>query len=372
MSAQPAYSQTLAIDASFVLYQYKGKRLTDSKWGKIPDFQRALEAALTACGKDGIGSADGSFGSRTQQGLFRLLSCPGFEDLAVANDHALYGAVHTVLWKRLLPDGDLPTVHQRAFTLSLTHEATDYDRVEWNYGTADDKSALTWGPYGATVGQGHEVRGILCKIHEDAPELLKNLFGEEFSTIEQLVKEDAAKGYALLKPVHADEQRRRLWKKHLEALGSTDKGREAYEWYAFHSGKWLTPSLRRLYSLIPDAKATATEIDYAFYLDLAMHTSIKKERVDDARKSIEAEQKKQGRPLTPAECRRVISQVWAGAVAPKWRSDRMGRNVAYYIDGVGRDKLTKEEAAAWEQRTGRSASNYGLSDSRMYYPAFFK
>ena len=372
IASQPAHGQDSDIDSSFVLYHYKGKLLRDSKWGKIVVFQRALSEGLQACGKDGIGTADGVFGNGTQKGLMRLLSCPEFEDLAVVSDHPLHGTVHSVLWKRLLPNTPLPTVHQRAFALSLTHEATDYDRVEWNYGTDDDKSALTWGPYGATVGWGNEVRNILKRIHDDDPELLKDLFGSEFSTAERLMQEDAKKGYKLLKPVHADRQRRQLWKKRLQTLGGTDKGREAYDWFAFGSGKWITPNLRRFYSLIPNAESMATEVDFAFFLDIAMHAGVSKKRIEEARKALDAKQEELAHSLTPSERRRVIGQVWAKMVNPRWRKDRMGRNVVFYVDGIGGDKLSEEEIDAWKKRTGRRASNFGLSDSRKYYPDFLK
>lgn len=369
---QPVHSQVPDSDSSFVLYHYRGQVLRDSKWGKIVVFQRALSEALEACGKDGIGNADGIFGNGTYQGLMRLLSCPGFEDLAVASDHPLHGTVHTALWKRLLPKIHIPTVHERAFALSLTHEATDYDRVEWNYGTDDDKSALTWGPYGATVGYGNEVRSIIRKIFDDDPELVKSLFGGEFSTVEKLMQEDATMGWELLKPVYADTQRQQFWKKQLQRLGGTDKGREAYDWYAFDSGKWLTPGIHLLFSLIPNAEVTATEVDYGFFLDLAMHASISKKRIDSARNAISTENDRLARSLTSSERRRVIGQLWADFVNPRWKSDRMGRNVVYYIDDFGREQLTEEEVNAWERRTGWSAANFGLSDGRMYYPDFLK
>ncbi|MCP4051026.1 MAG: hypothetical protein GY730_10010, partial [bacterium] len=80
------------------------------------------------------------------------------------------------------PLNDTPklTVHERAFSIILLHEGTDYDCTEWNYGTGDDKSALTWGPYGATVGWKNEVRGILKIIHNNNSELLMKTFDKEF------------------------------------------------------------------------------------------------------------------------------------------------------------------------------------------------
>jgi hypothetical protein len=352
---------------SFVLYRYRGRRLVDSKWGKIAELQRAMERALAACGAKGIGGADGVFGRVTREGLDRLLSCPGYGDLAYPPADPLAGTVHVALWRRLVPDGALPSVHQRAFAVSLTHEATDYDRVEWNYGTRDDQSALTWGPYGATVGHGNEVRGILRRLRSVHPDLLTSLFQEETPTLTRLLDEPAASGYALLKSVHADERRRSHWQDALQRLGTTAEGRDAYEWYAFRSDEWLTPNLRRLYGTIP-AGVQATEIDYAFFLDLAMHSSITPGRVAAAKAAIVAEQNDLGRPPLPGERRRIVARIWNAAVSPAWRWDRVGRSVVYYVDAIGADRLSEEESAAWRQRTGRSAGDFGLSDARTHRP----
>jgi hypothetical protein len=155
--------------------------------------------------------------------------------------------------------------------------------------------------------------------------LLQNLFGDEFSTMSNLMIQNSGEGYDLLKPVYLDEQRRQVWKEKLQALGTLEPGREAYDWYAFHSDEWLKPNLRRLYRLIPDALSEATEIDYAFFLDLGAHSSITQRRIADAKAAIEAERTKIGRPLSPAERRRVIGQYFAEQVIRKWRKDRMAQ-----------------------------------------------
>jgi hypothetical protein len=368
---QPLIGQNAELDASIILYKYEGKSLRDSKWGKITIFQRVVSENLQACGKKGIG-VDGWFGRGTQKGIMNLLSCSGFEDLAVSENHRLYGTVHSALWKKLLADIPLPTVHERAFSLSLTHEATDYDRVEWNYGTDDDKSALTWGPFGATVGWGNEIRAILKKIHKENVDLLKNTFAQEFSIVSKLIEEDPQKGYELMKEVFDDPNRKKDFRKKLQELGATAEGRAAYDSYAFEGNEWLKPNLRRLYSLIANAESTATEIDYAFFLDLGMHAGIKKKRIEAANQAIKAKEEEIGHSLSSAERRRVISEVFVNAINQRWRADRMGRNVVFYIDAIEPANLTEEEMTAWKKRTGRKASNFGLADNRKYYPDFLK
>jgi len=52
------------------------------------------------------------------------------------------------------------------------------------------------------------------------------------------------------------------------------------------------------------------------------------------------------------------------------KDDRLGRNVVYYVDGIGVNNLSQKEREVWRQRTGRKASNCGLSDDRKYNPDF--
>ena len=215
-----ASAENEALNNSVILYDYKGKFLRDSKWGKITICQRALKENLQACGKAGVG-VDGKFGKNSRDGVIRLLSCPGFENLSVDTNHPLFGTVHSELWKRLLPQTPPPSVRERSFALVHTHEGTDYDRVEWNYGTADDLSALTWGPFGATVGWGNEIRAIMIRFQERNPGLLEDLFGDEFQTVSRLMEKRPGEGYNLLKPVYLDERRRQEFKQMLQALNIT-------------------------------------------------------------------------------------------------------------------------------------------------------
>lgn len=354
-------------ESSFILYRFRGKILKDSKWGAIANFQRALSEQLRRCGKEGL-KVDGIFGEITQQKLMEILSCPGFEDFT---NHPLLGTVHSELWKKIIPDSPIPNVHERAFALLLSHEGTDYDRVEWNYGTDDDRSALTWGPYGATVGWGNEVRGILKMIHDHNPELLRNIFSTDFRIIEKLIDSQPEEGYQILKVVFENNETRQSWKKKLQNLGKTEECRKFYDLYAFQTNKWLRPNFRKLYKLIPDAASNSTEIDYAFFLDIGAHTSVSSDRIEGTISAIKSEEDKLGRSLQNFECRRVIGQFFAQQVNQRWKHDRMGRNVVFYVDGYG-DTLSTEELNAWTTRTGRKASSYGLSDERIYYPKFLE
>lgn len=356
-------SPPAAADTSNILYQYRlgGPALFDSKWSPMMAFQRALSDALVKCGQSGI-VADGQFGPGSWKAILRLSNCTGWEDMARSPADALHGTVDTALWRRMLPDTPFPDAGTRAFGLVLAHERTDYDRVEWNYGTGDDRSALTWGPFGATAGHGNEIRAILERLIATAPVLVDQTFGGEAASARAFISAPGNQGYALLKPIYGDSARKRAWTQALESLGTSTEGRAAYDWYAFESGRWFTAGLKRLNALVTGR--AITEIDHAFFLDLAVHASIKRSRIDEARTAIETETARRGRALTPAEVRQAIGGVFAARVNPRWRDDRLGRNVVFYVDGVGEAALSDRERTVWLRRSGYRASDYGLSDTR--------
>jgi hypothetical protein len=315
----------------------------------------ALSSALISCGKQGIG-VDGTLGPETRKALAALASCPKAESVNLPSNDLSSGKITVALWTRLLPNVEIPGVHARAFVLSLSHEGTDYDVVEWNYNTSDDRSALTWGPFGATVGWGNEVRAILKRVNSVNSKLLPAAFHSEFPTVEKLIESAPAAGYALLRPVGLDRNRRKVWNDAFGVLGSESSVRAEYDSYALNSDEWLQPNLRRLYSLLPGG--SGTEIDYAFFLDLAMHMSI-----TDARISKVAAALRNSSALSPARRRQVISR---SMVPSTQMTDRLGRNVVYYIDGIGIAGLSDEELTAWRHRTGRRASQCGLDDQHNY------
>jgi hypothetical protein len=346
-------------------FRYGGQSLRGSRFGKIAQFQEALSVELTTRGQEGV-VPDGIYGKKTRGAIVRLCDLADFSELKVPESDLHFGAISLDVWDRLMAAVAAPTVHERAFVISLSHEGTDYDHAEWNLGTSDQKSVLTWGPYGATVGHGREVQAILRRVAQLDSQLLPQAFGNEFAVLEQLL--DGEDGEDLLKPVHADLTRRDQWLQAFRALGAESKVRDQYEAYAFATDEWLRPPIRRLYDrLIPDAPETATPVDYGFFLDLAMHMSITEKRLDTAEDAILVEEQQLGRQLHSAERRRVISH---NMIPAKQQKDRLGRNVVFFVDVVGEDGLTGEERSAWEERTGRRASDCGLTDETQFFPEF--
>jgi hypothetical protein len=355
-SAQPQ-------DGGGTVVRFSGKPLR-AKYSVVGTFQEALNEALANCGVLGI-AADGVLGRRTRDGMRRLSGCPGFAGFGLAEGQVNDGRVTAELWRKLT-GSPVPTVEMRAFVLWVTHEDTDFDTVQFNIrpdGTPqpnDPKSYITWGPYGATAGHGGEVQTILSDPRSGPP--IRACFGAELSSVEDLAAARQSGGDAeaqrLVRAAAVAPTRRSAWLAGFACLGAEPEVRAAYQDHAFASGSWLAPGVRRLYGLVPDAERT--EIDYAFFVDLTMHMSITEARVQAARDALEDAAPSGGR-LAPAERRRTIGQALVAALSNQVE-DRRGRNVVFYVDGIGEDGLSAQEARAWRNRTGLHASDFGLTD----------
>jgi hypothetical protein len=103
-----------------------------------------------------------------------------------------------------------------------------------------------------------------------------------------------------------------------------------------------------------------TEVDYAFFLDRATHSSPPSD-LDSAARKIQGwlEEKRVTRTLS--NVRRAFAAKFPTASQKK---DRLGRDVAFFIDAVSEAGLTQEERQAWIDRGQLSAANVGLSDER--------
>jgi len=351
----------LAQQRDQILFDSRSGVLVGSKFGPIARLQSALSDALEKCGKPPI-TADGKLGRGTKRAVMEFQACRlGPRDVKLSQN----GEVTARLWHALMPDDPVPTVMERSFVLWLSHEGTDYDRIEWNFGTSDDASALTWGPYGATIGYGNEVRGIFAKVLSEQPGLTEAIFGNETSVLKQLVRQPHNAGYSIVKAVFEDPERRRVWQRMFHALGAQKQVRIAYDWYAFESSEWLKPPLRKLYGLLSEPP-TPTEVDFAFFVDLAMHMTISGARIKRAQDALAAARARHA--LSPGERRRVISNA---LVPSSQREDRLGRNVVYYVDAVGIEQLRQNEKQAWLAHGHRMSSQCGLSDTE-FFPDFLR
>ncbi|QRY77526.1 hypothetical protein JVX91_18175 [Pseudomonas sp. PDNC002] len=368
MSLSPAY-------ADQVLYQVGTKPLFDGRFGDIAAFQGALNALPETCKLLPV-TVDGQFGQSTRKAIQHATQCDAIKSALSPNSPAFKGALTEDLWKSVMPSGSpSPSYEKRAQTLVLTYEATDYDRLEWNFCqnkpfwtpanpsapcyTNDPSSLITWGPRGATAGGGKEVQWVLWQLDQQHPASITNAFGSEAAAVRTLFTLNSNATRAMLCSVYVDPKRRGQWTAGFQKIGEDPAVRQVYDahYLSTASDGSKMASLFRLYQRLG---VSPTTVDYGFFLDRATHSSPPSDTVSAAQK-IKGVLSANHWPLTPANVRRAYSRAFPTSNQTR---DRLGRDVAYFVDALGIEGLTAEEKSAWVHRGTFAASEVGLFDSQ--------
>jgi len=353
-----------------ILYRYSGAGLYDGAFGPLHTATVAAQTALAGC-KPGVSiDTTGNWNASTAAAFKALAACPSFNSRLPAGSPAHDGTLTVAFWN-LLVGGPLPSALQRARTLMLTFGATDYTALEWNFCQSrplyapprqpicysnDPTSFITWGPNGATAGGGREVQAILRQVETSDPSLMSASFGGELTAATKLLllegRPQADDTEVFLCGIWSSAARRQVWRAAFRQLGADPGVRDIYDTVyrsaSFDGGKIAT--FERAFRF---AALTPTDVDYAFFKDRAAHTSVAYAPIAAAVRSVA------GRNVEHWQVRRAI----ALSVRPTHqRADRLGRDVAYYVDGLGQANLTGEELSGWRLRGSRRASDVGLSD----------
>ncbi|MBB6486855.1 hypothetical protein [Rhizobium lusitanum] len=358
------------------LYKFHGAPLFDGKFGPVANLQRAMIAGLKACGKNVASNVDGRFGPATRYGLGLLSKCPEIAPKLAGDAEAAAGSLTTAFWMALLPEMSPPSLDQRAQTIMLTYEATDYTEMEWNFCQSnplydpnrgnklcysnDPRSYLTWGPNGATAGGGHEVQLILQALDKADPGYIDSSFGGEASAIRRMFEmRDRDQDRSLetyLCSVWASPGRRAAWKSGFRTLGAIPAARETFD-RLYKSTSLDGGKVASFYYAYAANHLVPTEADYGFFKDRAAHTSVD---YDEIKKAI-GDQLRRAPDSKPWQVRQAIAR----NVRPNnQRMDRLGRDVAFYID-LGERLLNAEEISAWKARGTVWASSAGLLDEQQ-------
>jgi hypothetical protein len=360
------------------------------------DLKARLTAKLADCGRTmPIRSVEadppGLWGAATAASIRAVLACPGFESIPAASA-AHQGALTSALWRWLMDGTDEPSLEARIETFVLSFEATDFaDRPEWNfcqdssaddlvearsghapircYNASDPCSMLTWGPRGATAGQGREIQFILWQLARSAPALLRSAFGGETANVLRFVRlagppANRCDGTSPLEhfmcAVWISPQRRHAWEDGLLAIGRAAEGRRAYrELYA--ADEFDGYKLKAYIGLWRDADLEPSEIDLAFFYDRATHIGGPADGITGHR--LRACMREHKNALTAnAAARRCMAKLQPHPTQP---IDRLGRDVAFYIDGFPHEALSAAERETWQHHIPLTAAlNFGLSDAR--------
>ena len=366
-AALPAHAQP----ADPVIYSYDGAVLFDGAYGPVAAMQKAAKAALQSCNSPATIVADGRLGKQTKLALAALANCVGYDDLGAV---AKTGVMTQAYWRRLMAT-DPPSIDERARTLMLTFEATDYTAAEWNFCQSrplydptaarpvcysnDPHSYLTWGPNGATAGGGREIQAIVQRLDTDNPDRIDAAFGPQAADVRRMsrLRNDSTRSLeTYLCAIWSDPVRRAAWRVGFAELGRDPAVRIAfdslYRSVSYDGGKITTfEAAYAAFNLKP------TEVDYAFFKDRAAHTSPNGAAIRAAiRAQVAANADTAGWRI-----RRAIS---LNVRPSNQRKDRLGRDVAFYVDGLGTAALSTEERAAWTARGMCRASSVGLTDDR--------
>lgn len=360
--------------ASEVLYRYNERALFDGEFGHVKAAQQAINAALARCGIERTIAEDGAFGPGTSGAITELTRCAEFRDIG-GNSSAVSGSLTRSLWELLLPGAPVPDPLERAGTLSLTFEQTDYTDAEWNFCqnqpfyapgdgqpncySNDKRSFLTWGPRGATAGHGQEVFAILSIIDRMEPDLIQAAFAIEADAVRfagQLSNaQDNSDLERFLCAIWLDPVRRSAWAQAFEQLGASPVVRAAYN-ELYRSSDYDGGKIERLQQVFVEAGFQTTYADLAFFADRAAHTSVSGAQIAQAREALAV-----GVPNTNAEARRVVALAMQVG-NDQQRLVRLGRDVSYYVDELS-GVLSAEEVSAWNSYSRVTLGDVGLDDS---------
>ena len=362
-----------------------------SKYRHAGAFNAALRAALATCGK-GIGpGSSGVLGAETASSIRKLRTCLGWD----LEGERGSGDITEALWRKLLPKVPVPDAFARLFMVTMTLEGTDYDRFEWNYDASDPTAWATWGPFGATVGQGGEVQLILAAVERDnRPSPVKSAFeaaaaapddpgdlplpgrkASRYAACRQPAPGPAAdydlfrkvvalRGTAagdVLRTAFCDDHRFAVWIKAFRILGGEAVARRAYDDLYLRGSAKVAAYIAGARGAYADAGVVATEIDLAMGVDGSTQFS---PRADRSR--VAAAIRSAGPSADPVLRRASISERIAPGRNGKDRCGRDGVFLVAHLETIPKPVACAARGwdlhSAWLGRAGFTAEEVGLKD----------
>jgi hypothetical protein len=203
------------------------------------------------------------------------------------------------------------------------------------------------------------VQWILWRVDQRDASIVDTAFGTDASTLRQLISLNDSSARRLLCSIYADERRRASWTRAFKEVGKSALVRSMYDLH-YLSRASDGAKMETFYRLYDKLGIKPTEVDYAFFLDRATHSSPPSDLNSAAREILRWLEEKRV-PRRPSNVRRAFA---AKFPTENQKEDRLGRDVAFFIDAVSEAGLTQEEQQAWRDRGQLSAANVGLSDER--------
>jgi hypothetical protein len=333
----------------------------------------------------------------TARTIIELTSCEIARDLPEGSE-ARRGAITRDLWMLVAPDVPLPDLSDRVESLTLSFEATDFsDPPAWNfcqdnpvrpderaasvlagapcYNATDPCSMLTWGPRGATAGQGAEIQWILWQLHLQSPALLSSAFGAEHADMLRFLTlrrppattcDGSTPVDMFMCAVWVDPVRQARWNDALLQLGGSGLARKAYR-AVYAALEFDGYKMQQYEDLWRRLGLQVSEADYAFFFDRATHIGSPPERdAPSAAAMTSCLDAETGAASRNAAARRCLSLAHPHPSQP---IDRLGRDVAYYLAAYPHDKLSERERHIWQHHIPIDAlTQLDLSDARPVAP----
>jgi hypothetical protein len=361
------------IAADVVLLDPGSRSLRGGRSGFVAEVQAKMNQLPEDCRPIPRLTPDGQFGAGTRAAIARAASCTRFADVIPADSPARKGVLTETLWIALFPNRPIPSAHERAMVIVLTQEATDYDRAEWNFCQSrpaydpsrgqnvcfsnDPRSYLTWGPRGATAGHGAEIQQIVHAIDSDprTKPVLDSSFGTLAGSLRRLIRLDESDTVRFLCAEWMDPARRLAWKDAFRTFGSSAEVVRVYD-TVYASAPYDGGKIERYFRLYDAAGIAPNEVDYGFMLDRATHMGAPSQVIIDAATKAMSSA---GPQRKAAELRRWLA---LNHRPSNQQTDRMGRDVVFYVDAL-ESLLTTEERTAWTKRNLLRASQVGLRES---------
>jgi hypothetical protein len=374
-------------------------RVDAGKYSPFAAFQGNLQRILDDCGKStphvvAPGEVPrGRMGTETRVGIQRALDCAPFAQVPT-DSAARSGAITEAVWRAVMPEVAVPSLRQRTEAMVLSFEATDFgEKPEWNfcqdsksksardfdprapgavcYNESDPCSFLTWGPRGATAGQGREIQWILWLAWKRAPAEVERAFAGEFANVVRFfnLKGDQQNACMHGAPVEhfmcavwLDPARRKVWENALAELGRRSAVRDSYaQVYAlqeFDGGK-----LQAFFEQWQRLGLSVSEVDYAFFVDRITHLGGPPDEGESVEHgSLRACMADDHQALNRnGAARRCLAKVQPHDTQP---DIRLARDVAFYLDSYPEGALSRKEIKAWAEYVPLSAEyNFALSDA---------
>ena len=388
----PAHKASAQDDGEAVVLDSRRYPVFAGQFSEFAFFQKRLQERLRACGREDVpvtsaeAPAMGRLHTETVAAIRAFADCRG-ADVYPEASKAREGVLTVAVWRDVMQEAPVPDATARAHAMVLSFEGTDFGELpEWNLcqdgftqtprgtvaciNSSDPCSYLTWGPRGATAGQGREIQYILAEVGRRKRKLLQTAFGSEYQTLSRFYRarsgpRDSCVGQIPLKifmcSVWSTPARRAIWEQALKDLGNDADVRDIYN-RLYSAEEFDGGKMRAFFEMWNKLELPPSEVDFAFFLDRITHIGGPPAASPAFMQSIKTCIEGENAISRHGAARRCLSRLQQHSTQANYRT---GRDVAYYLDAYQQGVIDEKEIKLWADYMQLSAThNFGLRDDR--------